>query len=48
MSAATYNFTPYVAVGLVFVVITVPLIHLVDWLAKRGFGSAATASGALR
>ena len=47
-SAATYNFTPYVAVGLVFVVITVPLIHLVDWLAKRGFGSAVTASGAVR
>jgi polar amino acid transport system permease protein len=47
-SAATFNFTPYVAVGLFFVVITVPLIHLVDWLAKRGFGSGATPSGAVR
>ena len=25
-SAGTYNFTPYVAVALVFIVITVPLI----------------------
>jgi polar amino acid transport system permease protein len=47
-SAATFNFTPYVAVGLVFVVITVPLIHLVDWLAKRGFNSAGAPSGAVR
>jgi polar amino acid transport system permease protein len=35
-SAATYNFTPYVAVALVFIVVTVPLIHIVDWLAGRG------------
>ena len=34
-SAATYNFTPYVAVALVFIVVTVPLIHIVDWLAGR-------------
>jgi len=34
-SAATYNFTPYVAVALVFIVVTIPLIHLVDWLVAR-------------
>ena len=34
-SAATYNFTPYVGVALVFIVVTIPLIHLVDWLAGR-------------
>jgi polar amino acid transport system permease protein len=39
-SAATYNFTPYVAVALVFIVVTVPLIHLVDWLVARDRGGA--------
>ena len=34
-SAATYNFTPYVAVALVFIVVTIPLIHAVDWLVAR-------------
>ncbi len=34
-SAATYNFTPYVAVALVFIVVTIPLIHVVDWLVAR-------------
>lgn len=34
-SAATYNFTPYIAVALVFIVVTIPLIHLVDWLVAR-------------
>src|SRR6478736_9430113 len=47
-SAATFNFTPYVSVGLVFDLITVPLIHLVDGLATRGVGSGATPSGAVR
>jgi polar amino acid transport system permease protein len=44
-SAATYNFTPFVGVALVFIVITIPLIHLVDWLVardrRRALGSAA-------
>jgi polar amino acid transport system permease protein len=40
-SAATYNFTPYVAVALVFIVVTIPLIHLVDWLVERDRRRAA-------
>jgi polar amino acid transport system permease protein len=46
-SAATYNFTPYVAVGLVFVVVTVPLIHVVDWLVGRDRGQLSV-RGAVR
>jgi len=34
-SAATYNFTPLIGVALVFMVVTIPLIHLVDWLVAR-------------
>jgi polar amino acid transport system permease protein len=34
-SAATYNFTPYLGVALVFIVVTIPLIHLVDWMVAR-------------
>ncbi len=34
-SASTYNFTPFVSIALVFVVLTIPLIHLVDWLVER-------------
>ena len=33
--AAAFNFTPYLAVALVFLVITLPLTRLVDWLAAR-------------
>jgi polar amino acid transport system permease protein len=45
-AAGTYNFTPYVAVALVFIVITVPLIHIVDWLIAR-YGTVAS-SGVVR
>ena len=31
----TYNFTPYVVAGLLFVVISWPLIRLTDWLSAR-------------
>jgi polar amino acid transport system permease protein len=34
-SAATYNFTPLMGVALVYIVVTIPLIHLVDWLVAR-------------
>jgi polar amino acid transport system permease protein len=34
-SAATYNFTPLIGVALVYIVVTIPLIHLVDWLVAR-------------
>jgi amine acid ABC transporter, permease protein, 3-TM region, His/Glu/Gln/Arg/opine family len=33
--AATFNFTPYLAVALVFVVVTIPLARIVDWLVAR-------------
>ena len=33
--AATFNFTPYMATALVFIVMTIPLARLVDWLVAR-------------
>jgi polar amino acid transport system permease protein len=33
--AATFNFTPYVALALVFIVFTIPLARFVDWLVAR-------------
>ncbi len=33
--ASTFNFTPYVAVALVFIVLTLPLGRLTDWLIAR-------------
>jgi polar amino acid transport system permease protein len=34
-AAATFNFTPYVATALVFIVVTIPLARLTDWLVQR-------------
>jgi polar amino acid transport system permease protein len=34
-SADTYNFTPYIVAGLLFVAISWPLIRLTDWLSAR-------------
>ena len=34
-SAPYFNFTPYVSLALVFVVITIPQVLFVDWLIKR-------------
>lgn len=42
-SATTYNFTPYVVAGLLFVALAVPSARLADWAAKR----VATRQGAL-
>ncbi len=39
---ATFNFTPYLAVALVFIVVTFPLARLVDWLVNRDRSRAAT------
>jgi polar amino acid transport system permease protein len=39
--AATFNFTPYLAVALVFVVVTFPLARVVDWLVARDRSRAA-------
>jgi polar amino acid transport system permease protein len=33
--AATFDFTPYVVTGLIFLVLTIPLARFVDWLARR-------------
>jgi polar amino acid transport system permease protein len=33
--ASTFNFTPYLAVALVFIVLTLPLSRLTDWLIAR-------------
>jgi len=33
--SASFNFTPYVAVAVVFVVITIPLARVTEWLASR-------------
>jgi polar amino acid transport system permease protein len=34
-SAATFNFTPYVAAAVVFILFTIPLARLTDWLNDR-------------
>ena len=33
--AATFNFTPYIATALVFIVVTIPLARFTDWLGAR-------------
>jgi polar amino acid transport system permease protein len=35
-SAETFNFTPYLATALLFVVITIPMARFTDWLIARG------------
>jgi polar amino acid transport system permease protein len=42
--AATFNFTPYVATALVFIVMTIPLARLTDWLVARDRRRAATSA----
>jgi polar amino acid transport system permease protein len=42
-SATTYNFTPYVVAGLLFVALAVPSARLADWTSRR----LATRQGAL-
>jgi polar amino acid transport system permease protein len=42
LSAATFNFTPYVATALVFVVVTIPLARFTDWLIARERGRRGT------
>ena len=50
MSAARFNFTPYVATALVFLVVTIPLARLTDWLIARerrkGLGGSGASSAA--
>ncbi len=42
--AANFNFTPYIGVALVFIVVTIPLARLTDWLIARD-RRPATAGG---
>ena len=54
MAAATFNFTPYVATALVFLVVTIPLARFTDWLIARerrkgqGGGRIAAADSGMR
>ena len=34
-TAADFNFTQYVVVGVLFVILTVPLTRITDWVARR-------------
>ena len=42
--AAAFNFTPYIAVALVFIVVTIPLIRLTDALIARDRRQSAAGS----
>ena len=42
--SATFNFTPYIATALVFLLLTIPLARLVDWLVARDHARAAAGS----
>jgi polar amino acid transport system permease protein len=33
--AATFNYTPYMATALLFILLTIPLARLTDWLIAR-------------
>jgi polar amino acid transport system permease protein len=53
VEAGTFNFTPYLATALVFLVITIPLARFTDWLVQRQArhergGGAPTAIAALK
>jgi polar amino acid transport system permease protein len=41
--SASFNFTPYVAVAVIFLLVTIPLARFTDWLlARQGVGRAET------
>jgi polar amino acid transport system permease protein len=46
-TATDFNFTPYVVAGLLFVLLTIPLTRLTDWVARRQgwYGVAGTGVG---
>jgi polar amino acid transport system permease protein len=52
IAAANFNFTPYVATALVFLVVTIPLARFTDWLIARerrkGKGGPKVATGGQR
>jgi len=46
VEAGTFNFTPYLATALVFLVVTIPLARLTDWLVQREAKRARPGAGA--
>ena len=34
-TATDFNFTPYVVAGALFVILTIPLTRITDWVARR-------------
>ena len=44
INSATFNFTPYVAVALIFIVVTIPLARFTDWLVARDRRRAAASA----
>ena len=44
--AANFNFTPYLAVALVFLVMTLPLTRVTDWLIARDRAASSAGAGA--
>jgi polar amino acid transport system permease protein len=45
IQAATFDFTPFVALALIYVVITIPQARFVDWLIARDLRRRQTAAG---
>jgi polar amino acid transport system permease protein len=45
LKSATFNFTPFVAIALIFVVITIPMARLTDWLVARDRGRQVAGGG---
>ncbi len=43
--SASFNFTPYVAVAVIFILVTIPLARFTDWLVARERGGLLAASG---
>ena len=35
MASLTYNFTPYVVAGILFILLAIPTIRLADWYTAR-------------
>ncbi len=34
-TAKTFNYTPYVVAGVLFVLITIPMTRVTDWVSRR-------------
>jgi polar amino acid transport system permease protein len=45
IQSATFDFTPFVALALIYVVITIPQARFVDWLIARDLRRRQTAAG---